>query len=96
MKKQKKTTGGKKHMTNEDVVRILMQEIADVRLELKADIGTLKLELKEDIGILKKEVSTVKNDLGVLRIEVHQNHASFMKYQGVLDKRVTRLEAKVG
>lgn len=73
-----------------------MQEIADVRLELKGDIAGLKMELKGDIANLDKKLSgridSVASQLHTLRLEVHQNQSTFIHNHDALEKRVEVLE----
>ncbi len=104
MAKHANQTAKKQRMTNERVVSILLQEISDVRFELKADIrevkndvSTLKSDmsqLKNDVSTLKKDMKIVTDDLGGLRIQVHQNQLTVMNYMDKTDKRVLRIEAK--
>ncbi len=70
---------------NRKFLDMLMQEIADVRLELKKDIAHLDQKLT-------KRIDTLSSDFQTLRIEVHQNQTTFMHNHNVLDTRVTTLE----
>lgn len=83
-------------LSNRQILSILMQEIADVRLELKSDIAGLRTELKGDIfGLrteLKGDIAKVQSELHTLRIEVHQNQSTFIKNHDALEKRVTTVE----
>lgn len=92
-------------MTNERLAKILLQEIADVRLELKGDFHLLRgdvTSLRNDVSVLKNDVSILKNgmsglkrDFSVLRTEVHQNQISFITNHDDHEKRITRIEAKI-
>lgn len=84
---------GLPELSNRKMLGILMQEIADVRGELKDDIYELKKELKGDMYEVKDhcirldgKIDAVAADLRLLRYEVRQN-------QNHLDKRVTLLES---
>ncbi|HVW66737.1 MAG TPA: hypothetical protein VHA78_03305 [Candidatus Peribacteraceae bacterium] len=92
MTAQKKTSA--KRLTNEKMLHILLQEIADVRYELKTDIQNLDQRLSGRIDGLASDVTIIKTDLTSLRLEVHQNHLTFIKNHDDLEKRVTVLEAK--
>lgn len=71
--------------SNRLMLNILMQEIADVRRELKEDIHELDVRLSG-------KIDTLSSDLHTLRLEVHTNHATFILNHADLDKRVTVLE----
>mgnify|MGYP005665690681 CR=1 FL=1 len=76
-------------MTNKEMLTILMQEIADVRHELKNDIA--KLDAR--IGSLNTRVESISTEVKGLRTELHQNQSTFINAQEDLDKRVSTLEA---
>lgn len=68
-------------LSNRELLRVVMQEIADTNKELSGKIGAVASDLKD-----------VKSELHTLRIEVHQNHSTFIANQTALDKRVKTLE----
>ncbi|MFH1670727.1 MAG: hypothetical protein ABIA92_04030 [Patescibacteria group bacterium] len=91
---------GFEDMTNREILRIMLQEIADVRRELKEDIEGVRQELKVDIQSLQSDIKTIKSDVKNLqsdvknlRAEVHQNHTSFIHNQEDMEKRIVSLEA---
>lgn len=101
MLKKKPHTGQSIHKKLDRFLEVIMQEIADVRLELKQDIQGLRTELKQDIQSLridmssvKADIKTMKGDVRTLRMEVHQNQLVFMGYMDRTDKRLDKLEAK--
>lgn len=81
----KKNTGRKKR-TTERMLHMIMDEIVDVRNELKEEISDVRNELGGRIDTLAQDVRS-------LRLEVHQNHLTFMKNHDDFEKRVTTLEA---
>lgn len=89
-------TTGLPDLSNRDILRIMMQEIADVYADLKKDMVdidgglTQKIDnIASDMQVMKKEL---KSDIHTLRLEVHQNQTSFMANHTALEKRVTTLE----
>ncbi len=91
-------SSGFKDLTNKDVLRILMQEIADVSRELKEDIaavdGKLSRKLDQVHHTLSKTIETLSSDMQGLRLEVHQNQSILIRNVDGLDQRVMKLEAK--
>jgi archaellum component FlaC len=94
---------GLPELSNRKLLQILMQEIADVRGELKEDsmrqtgmimqeIVDVRSELKEDIGRLDTKIDGVSKDLHKLKHEINYNYVTFIKNHDDLDKRVTVLE----
>ncbi|MBI5794469.1 hypothetical protein HZA87_05340 [Candidatus Uhrbacteria bacterium] len=71
--------------SNRLMLNILMQEIADVRHELKEEMAEMRKELKGDIA-------SVASELHTLRLEVHTNQTTFMRNHADLEKRVVMLE----
>ncbi len=69
-------------LSNRELLKVLMQEIADVRRELK-----------EDIAVLDNKITVVSSDLKGLRLQVHQNHTSFITNLQDHEKRIAVLEA---
>lgn len=90
------TKTAKARLTNERMLGIIMQEIADVRMELKGDIAAMGHKLGGRIDGVAAGLTEVKTDLSGLRGQVHQNQVSFMSYMDRTDKRLSRVEAKVG
>jgi len=90
MTKATKRTGQRKDISKRDVVRILMQEIADMRRELKEDIA--KCALKSDLDALKTGFNSLRTEFKSLRSEVHQNQLTFMHNHDALEQRVKVLE----
>ncbi len=83
-------------LSNREILRVVMQEIADTHKELRGDIAELRTELKGDIANLDKKLSgridSVASEVHTLRIEVHQNQSSFIANQMDMEKRVKVLE----
>ena len=86
-------------LSNREILRIMMQEIADVRKELKEDIGALDLKfdrkidaLSADFKVLKSDFKTLRSDFYTLKLEVHQNQSTFILNHTDLEKRVMVLE----
>ena len=86
-------------LSNRELLRVLMQEIVDVSRELKEDIMDLDQKLSGKIDTIDQKltgrIDSLSSAVKVLRLEVHQNHASFIKRQNDLEKRVNVLEAQV-
>ena len=93
--KKKKST---EDLSNRQLLNILMQEIADVRHELKGEISGLRVELKGDIsGLrmeLKGEISGLRGDLQDFRDESHQNQVAFITNQQDHENRIMVLERR--
>ena len=77
-------------MTLKDAVKLILQEINDVRRELLKDLGGRMDKLEGEMREMKKELN---GKIDGLRMEVHQNQTTFIKNHGDLEKRVTLLEA---
>ena len=80
-------------ISNRNMLQILMQEIADVRKELKEDIANLDHKLTQRIDVLSSDVQVLSSDVQTLRLEVHQNQTVFLKNHDQLERRVAVLEA---
>jgi len=80
-------------ISNRKMLKILMQEIADVRRELKEDISGLGKRIDSVDQKLTKRIDTLSSDVQTLRLEVHQNQTAFMKNHDKLERRVAVLEA---
>ncbi len=87
------------------MLKLILQEIADVRHELKDDMKQMKTELQNDmrkldeklssrINRVEDRMSSMESELRGLRTEVHQNQLMFMAHDQ-LERRVTVLETKV-
>ena len=61
-------------LTNKELLKVLLDEIAAVRRELKEDI----VVLDKKITRVSVDLGTVSSDLKGLRIQAHQNHTSFI------------------
>ena len=85
-------------LSNREILKVLMQEIADVRGELKQDIADVRSELKQDIagveGRLQRQISTLDIKMNALTVKVDQNFLCFMSNVDELGMRVTVLETK--
>ena len=57
------------------------------------EIVDVRNELKDDIKVLQSDMSTVKSDVKNLRYEVHQNQTALIVNNIDLEKRVATLEA---
>ena len=85
-------------LTNKDLLRILMQEIADVRLELKNDIQGVDQkvdQLAQKVNQLDKKIDQVDKNVRNLTVKVDQNHLSFMTNIEDVSERVSTLETTV-
>ncbi|MFH0770153.1 MAG: hypothetical protein V1926_02130 [Candidatus Peregrinibacteria bacterium] len=84
-------------LSNKQLLKVLLDEIADVRRELKGDIADLDQKLTKRIdGVghgLSKNIDALSSDFQALRIEVHMNQLTFMKNHEELEQRVVVLEA---
>jgi archaellum component FlaC len=74
-------------LTNRDMLRIILKEIADVSRELKEGFD-------ETYKKLDKKIDALSSDVKGLRLEVHQNQTSFIENLEEIDERVKILEAK--
>ncbi len=98
MKKRKKS-GAPPDWSNRKIVKIILDEIADVRRELKEDIHALdekvgKLDTK--VNQLDTKVNQLAAEMRHMRSDFHRNQVSFIENQTDMDKRVCVLEVKVG
>lgn len=71
------------------MLSIILQEIADVRLELKQDISNLDTKFTYQFHSLSEELHS-------FRKETNLNFATFVRNHDGLEKRVKKLEDKVG
>lgn len=71
---------------------IVMQEIVDMRNELKQQFKKHISDLKNELG---SRIDSVASELHTLRLEVHQNHSTFIINQQDHGKRITKLEMAV-
>jgi 5-enolpyruvylshikimate-3-phosphate synthase len=78
-------TGELPDLSNREILRVVMQEIADTNKELRGDIANLDTKLSDRIDAVASELHT-------LRLEVHQNQSTFIVNQAALTKRVKALE----
>jgi hypothetical protein len=81
-------------ISNSKMLKILLQEVADVRLELKQDIASSHTELKQHIVNLDQRMKMLDSKFDVLRLEVHQNQATFIQNHDSLERRVVVLERR--
>jgi hypothetical protein len=72
-------------LSNREMLRMIMQEIADTNKELSGKIDGVERNLGKRIDALASDVHT-------LRGEVHRNHSTFIANQTALEKRVKVLE----
>lgn len=86
-------------LSSQEMFRMIMQEIADTNHELSAKIDGLKenitgldRKLGKRIDGLDEKANKVASELHTLRLEVHQNHSTFIINQQDHDKRITKLE----
>lgn len=95
MKQGNQDTGSPK-LTIKRMLGLLMQEIADVRKELKEEMAEVKQDIRHVDQRLGERIDSLASEFRAFRIEVHQNQISFMSNHDHLEKRVTVLETKVG
>ncbi|MCB9808680.1 hypothetical protein H6770_05520 [Candidatus Peribacteria bacterium] len=60
------TTGDLNDLSNREILKIMLDELACVHRELSADISAVK----EDVSILKQDVSGLKQDVSGLKQDV--------------------------
>lgn len=73
-------------MTNERMLRIILQEIADVRLELKQDIALLDSRLSSRLDSLETRLSS-------LHADVQATQRTLVHCMRRTDKRLDTMEA---
>ena len=78
-------------LSNREILRILLEEIAGVRLELKDDIASLDRKLSGRIDALDDKLNRKIDNLA---FKVDQNQICFMTNLNDIDKRVTVLEVR--
>lgn len=95
--------GGLPDLSNREMLKILLDEIADVRRELKEDIQHVDRKLggrmdglETEMGSLKTEMGSLRTEMSSLRMEVHQNQITFLKNHEEHGKRLAVLEGKAG
>ena len=83
-------------MTNREILRVLLEEIALVRGELKGDIASIEERLSGRINGMEKGLNTKMDSLNRkidnLNLKVDRNHLTFMHNFDEMDKRVLLLE----
>ena len=79
-------------VTNAYLLKVLLQEIADVRFELKQDIVGLKQELGSRIERVEQKIDTLDQKFNVLNAKVDRNHEWCIRNIDGVDKRVRVLE----
>ena len=86
-------------MTLKDAVKLLLEEIANVRKEILEELGGRMDKLGGRMGKLEGRMDKLDGrmdklevEFGSLRMEVHQNQVTFMKGHEALEKRVGMLE----
>ncbi len=85
-----------KKLTTKKLLQMLMQEIVDVRRELKEEISELGRKIDHvdrKVDRVDKKVGAVDRKVEELTLKVDQNHITFMHNIDDLDIRVTVLEA---
>lgn len=101
MKKKSSRIIGLKDLSksNRLMVNILMQEIVDVRRELKEDIHALDVKLSNKIdgvenrmGQVEKSLVQVEKNLSNLTLKVDKNQTAFIRNIEDVDRRVSVLE----
>jgi hypothetical protein len=79
-------------LSNRELLAFVIQEFADTNRELTGKIEAVASDMKDMKKELKNDIASVKSELHTLRIEVHQNHSTFIANQTALEKRVKVLE----
>ncbi|MBP7114232.1 MAG: hypothetical protein KBA40_02135 [Candidatus Peribacteraceae bacterium] len=92
--KKKKKASSELDLSNRELLEIMMQEISDVRGELKVDISELKHVLKADIADVGNKVVDLQINMRNARLEIGQNQAALVTNIETLNRRVTVLERR--
>jgi|GEM_PF-1349182 len=79
-------------LSNRALLRVLMQEIADTRNELKQEFKQEFRRLDGRIDKVEKKIDVVASELHTLHIEVHQNQTACMANHAAPEKHITVLE----
>lgn len=90
-------TNGFEDMSNQEILRILLEEMSLVRGELKEDIAALDQKIDRVDRKLSKKIDAVEEKLSkqinMVSLKSDRNHTTFIRQLNDLDKRVTVLEA---
>lgn len=89
--KRKKGTGD---LNNRELLQILMQEIADVRHELKTDIAGVDSNISSARTELKLEITELRDEVRCARDESHQNQITHINNIRDHERRITVLEQR--
>ncbi|MBM3227383.1 hypothetical protein FJZ27_00765 [Candidatus Peribacteria bacterium] len=85
-------------LTNREILKELLQEIAAVRTELKEDIASLDTKLSCRMDKMDAKMSSVERRLdqriGNLEVKVDRNFLCFMSNLESIDRRVVVLESR--
>ena len=84
---------GQEDISNNKMLKILLDEIVDVRNELKGEMADLKNDLKTDIRTVDAKVDALGKDVKHLSYNVSLNHSTLIKNTEDLHTRVSTLES---
>jgi len=100
MTKKVQKNSGAKRWTIERAMKMVLDELVDVRRELIEEMRDMKKELKSDIAAVDFKLSNkidgvdqrLSRQIRDLSFKVDQNQIALMTNTNDLDRRVTRLE----
>lgn len=81
-------------LPNKRLLKVVMQEIVDMRLELKGDIAELRKELKGDSTGLKGEIGGLRTEMRQMNEKMDRNFVAIMANIELHDRRLCLLEAR--
>jgi hypothetical protein len=85
----KKQSTGEKKMTTKQMFSVVLQEMIDIRREILT-------EMRGGFQRLDKKIDSVALELASFRKETRLNQTTFIVNHDLLEKRVKKLEEKVG
>ncbi len=82
-------------LSNREILRIMLEEMACVSRELKEDFKVEITALGKDVQDVTKRFTTLEKDLKNFTFKVDRNQLTFMHIIDTYDGRLTAVEAKV-
>ena len=92
MAKNVQKNSGTKRWTIQRAMKMVLDELVDVRRELLVEMNGMKQELKRDIAATDQKVDRLERKVDNLSFKVDQNQIALMTNANNLDRRVTHLE----
>lgn len=96
MVQKDENSNGLPDLSNRQIIRILMDEMVIMRNELTEEMIGMFGRLQQDVARLDKKIDGVSAELQSFRKETRLNFSTFVHNHDGHEKRIQRLEDKVG